>query len=78
MERRIHNFLIMSNVRNILEYRKDGTYFLFGPFKNWRIEYLYKKNPESLINYIDDLIMADVPYKLKFILKILKKDLLNS
>jgi hypothetical protein len=79
MDKRIHNFLMMSSSKNIIEYRKAGIYFLFGPFKGRRIEDLYKENSDGFIDYLDAIIDNEhATYKMKFIIKTLKKDLLSA
>ncbi len=79
-ENRIHHFLMScKNTRPVYEYRKDGIYFLFGPYKDYNLNTLYIQNEEKCLEFLQNIIESDeAPYKTKWITKEVINDLKNN
>lgn len=67
-----------SEVKPLFQWRKDGIYIMFGPYYNRNITLMYMDNPENVVEYLQNLLDADIPYRTKHAIKEVIEDLENN
>jgi hypothetical protein len=79
MNKAIKRLLMMTKSIPLYEYRPDGIYLNYGPYKGTSLTLYYKNNKDNCLEYLENIIDSDwAPFKIKEQTKSVIKDLKNN